>query len=127
MTPNQNKISRDGMMVAKKKTFLGLGAIAGLILVGLLACAAPVAATEYGWGIQVWSNPSDAYVSVAPMNGGMSWGGFTDSNGSATFETLPAYTWYTVTVTKSGFQPFTQNVYVDMENTKVVNADLQPW
>lgn len=127
MTPNRNGTTMDGTMVAKKRTFVGLGVLAGLILVGLLACAAPVAATEYGWGIQVWSTPPNAYVSIDPVNGGMGYGGWTDGYGSATFSSLPAYTWYRVTVSKDGYQPLTQSVYVDMDNTKVVSADLRPW
>jgi len=113
--------------IAETKTGLGLAAIAGLLLIGLLACVTPASAIEYGWGIQVWSQPANAYVEVTPMNGGMSYGGWTDNYGSATFSDLPAYTWYTVTVTKDGYQPFTQNVYVDMQYTKEVDAMLRPW
>lgn len=116
-----------GTGIAETKTGLGLAGFAGLLLIGLLACATPVGAVEYGWGIQVWSEPGNAYVNVAPMNGGMSYGGWTDANGGATFADLPAYTWYTVTVTRPGFQPYTQDVYVDMQYTKEVDANLRHW
>jgi hypothetical protein len=125
MTLTQDKVSAKGTGNGRIMTLVGL---AGLVCLSLLLLAVPAGATEIGWGIQIWSNPPYAYVNVAPMNGGMSWGGWTDSTtGSASFTTLPAYTWYTVTISKPGYQTYTQNVYVDLQNTKEVDATLIPW
>lgn len=127
MTPKQNGTGRDGMKIAGKGQFFRPAGIAGLFLICLLAGASPVAATGSGPGIQVWSNTPNAYVTVAPHDGGMNYGGWTDNRGFATFDALPKNTWYRVTVSKDGYNIVTQQVFVDTDTTKVVGADLQPW
>ena len=90
-----------------------------------LAMQAPT--NSGGWGgIQIWSTPGNAYVEIVPTNGGMTSGAWTDNSGSATFSSLVANANYRVTVTKDGYQPYTETVWVSSDSTYVVNANLQP-
>jgi hypothetical protein len=74
-------------------------------------------------GIQIWSTPGNAYVSVEPSSDSMSYGGWTDDYGSAQFSVEPNRN-YKVTVSKDGFRTYSKMVYVDSTSWTVVTATL---
>lgn len=107
-------------------------AIAGIILAGIVMITAPSgpktltppANSETG-GIQVWTNPGSAYVSVQPTSGGMAYGGWTTTAGSYTLRDVPAYMTYDITVTKTGYLPAATTLYVQPGIIAEANLVLQ--
>lgn len=89
---------------------------------GKTAVKAPENSAEWG-GLQIWSNPGNAYVAVDPVSGGMSYGGWTDDSGSATFSVEP-FRNYHVSVSKDGYRAYGTTVYVDSTSWTVVTANL---
>lgn len=89
---------------------------------GQTVTTVPKNSAEWG-GIQIWSTPGNAYVSVEPSSGGMSYGGWTDDSGSTQFSVEP-YRNYKVTVSKDGFRTYSATVYVDSTSWTVVTATL---
>lgn len=84
--------------------------------------AVPENSAEWG-GIQVWTDPANAYVTAESPAASLKYGQWSDNSGSATLSVEP-YHWYTVTVTRDGYSPYSQTVWVDATNWAVVNADL---
>lgn len=111
-------------------------AVAGTILAGAHylildqpvkgAPAAPENSYGVTGGIQIWSNPGNAYVDIQPVGGGMGYGGYTSSTGSYTLTDVPAYMSYRITVTKDSFLPYTTTLYVNPNIIAETNPTLQP-
>ncbi|MEN6609546.1 MAG: PEGA domain-containing protein [Methanoregulaceae archaeon] len=121
MTLNQNVHTKDGMEFATRRTPFGLMALAGMLLISILACAVPVSASD-GWGsIQIWSTPGNAYVQVDNY-----WAGWTDNSGSLTLDGIPGNSYHSVQVTKDGYQTFYDSMYVSRDATNVENVNLAP-
>jgi hypothetical protein len=111
-------------------------ALAGSIVAGVYwsgvtmpaqnAVAAPRNSNSDTGGIQVWSTPGEASVDVKPTSGEMPYGGWTNAAGSYTLKNIPAYMTYDITVTKSGYRPYTTTLYVNPHIITEAHATLQP-
>lgn len=118
MTLNQNRYNHEGNADVIRRPASRV-ALAGMLLIGILVCAAPAAASD-GWGsIQIWSTPGNAYVQVDNY-----WAGWTDNSGSLTLDGIPGNTYHSVQVTKDGYQTFYDSIYVTRDQTLVENVNL---
>lgn len=93
--------------------------VMGILAIGFLVCAVPVAAYYPTGGIQIWSTPGGAYACVDGNNCQ-----YTASDGSAYFDGIAGGMYHSVTVSKNGYETFSQSVEVDPQVTSVVDADL---
>ena len=105
-----HKISGDVIM----KRIIG---IVALLALASVMCAEASAANNSTGYINIWSSPSGAYIYLDDA-----YNGVTGSDWFLTLDVPPGY--YTVTLEKSGYEDYTETVYVSAGDTVTVSASL---
>lgn len=120
MIPDQNLRAPEEKGFATRRTSLCIQVVAGILIFCLTGCAVPVAALE-DWGtIQVRAFPANASVLVDDQ-----YSAGTDDRGFGSVR-VPGEDYYTVVVSKDGWQSFSKKVFVKKNATRVVLAVLMP-
>ncbi|MFA4877799.1 MAG: hypothetical protein WC586_10320 [Methanoregula sp.] len=105
--------------------FAGMYGVSAMNLVGNIPQPPSNSYSATG-GIQLWTNPGNAYIEVNPTNGNMPYGGWSQSTGSYTLNDIPANVNYQIIVTKAGYLPYTTNLYVNPHIIAEAHPELQP-